>query len=349
MIVLLLSCTLFASGIDSQVKRFFEENNVDEPLLTPEKASHPALPRPPPLDYVEGGIETANGKRMIDSLAKIAISNREDAADARTEAKDASAFAYLIAMDSISSLASSVSDQIQTWANQLNTMALLSEIADQKGMGVFARAERLESIPADRFETRRLSDEEAEPRNIGEEALQDLGDETRELFLTITGSIVLHPDRVEFIPPRHKETVQKLAEREREKIGRMLREIQGKLRDGNTPFSEEEKKLIHTSRFPLASLMTLMTQYRGSAAELEIERFGHLIGVDRTLQFVHGAAEDALTKARAYAAIRPVGEMLVHQIEQVLEDLKAKESEQQAQAQAEISALELMLQLDGAV
>ncbi len=349
MIALFLSCTLFASGLDSQVKRFFEENNVDEPLLASEKASQAAPAAPPPLDYVEGGIQTANGKRMIDSLAKIAASNPEDIQTARKEAKDASAFAYLIAMDSISSLASSVSDQIQTWANQLNTMALLTEVADQQAAGAFARAQRLDGITEDRFETRKVLDEEAEPRNIGEEALQDLGEETRELFLKITGSIVLYPDRIECIPPQHRETIQKLLEAERKKIGRLLQEIQAKLRDGNSPFSEEEKKLIHTSRFPLAGLIALMTQYQGSPAALEMERFSHLIARDRTLQFVDGAAKDALNRARAYAAVRPSGEMFVRQIEQVLKDIKAQEAEQQSQVQAEISALELMLKLDGAV
>lgn len=362
---------LFGSGIDSQVKRFFEENNsysseeslsVEPPLLTPENARQPAPAPRLPIDYVEGGIRVANGKRVIESLAKIAGSNVEDVNVARKMTKDESTFAYLIAMDSISTLTSNVADQIQSWANQFNTMALLGEIAEGQAEGALAKAERLETLrkeqiyDPDRFEARALalasSKEDKEERSIAREALEDLNDETRDLFLAITGSVILHPDGIEFDPPRHKETIQKLLEGsggERAKTIGMLKEIQIKLQGGSAAFSEEEKQLIHSLRVPLSCLISLMTQYKGSSIALEIERFGHLIAKDRVLQFVEEAAQDALNRGKAYAAVHPLGDAYVSQIERVLDDLQSAKAEQRAQIQAEISALQLMLQFDDAL
>lgn len=390
MISFLLFSLPFGSSIDAEVNRFFEKNNTysaeilteEPPILTPEKAMEPALAPMPPLDYVEGGIRAANGKRIIDSLSKIAAGSKAEVHEARGESKDKSAFAYLIAMDSISSLTSMVSDQIQTWANQFNTMALLSEIVEGGAEGVFAKSQRLEALAderrqakeADRFEARALAlenlKEEGRSRNIAWEALRELSDETRNLFLTLTGGVVVHSGGVELYPSLFKQAIAKLLDGsasfgykateegmkeaplqcntkgERAKVMGMLRDIQAKLREGSASFSEEEKTLIHSSRLPLGSLITLMTQYKGSAGSLWIERFGHLIAMERVTQFVDEALQDALNRARAYTAVHPIGGVYLHLVEEVISEVKAARAELGRQVQAEISALELMLQLE---
>jgi hypothetical protein len=192
---------------------------------------------------------------------------------------------------------------------------------------------------------------------IGNIALNALSSTTKnaseevKFILTICGTIEVTKEEIKFNPPRYKEAIHELLDKQgiRSKIKSLLRGVQQKLISDKTPFSKDEQELIKTTRLPIGSLLTLLTQYKGPGASAALERYADLIAYEQVLQVVEEAAQDMLNKARAYSAVQissGISELYVAQVEQVVRDLAALRSDQQAKMAEEQRALEFMLQLD---
>lgn len=353
------------------------------------------------IDYTLGGINIASKEEMKKALKSIA--------------SNGVGYAFLLGIETVSPVVASTMKQIQTWANQLNAININScELASSLVQGVWPKETRASSYicehasttnplfkdlieakhgcrddPAKKekaFEAVQKSDKDIfiGKYNVAWKALEnsDLDPETKNLFMNITGTIVvLGEKKVSIYPPQHKKGLEilriggtlqngyKIASNNIEifteaisispehawktKIQRILSSLQNKLlseKSGmKSTLSNEEKQLISTTRFPIGSLLSLMAQYNGKGGNLAIERYSDIIAFERVLIFAEEVIRDTLYRAESLRAAQVTGYELdeyIKQVNQVLKDIQALNRENLQQITAEHEIINYLMNID---
>ena len=193
--------------------------------------------------------------------------------------------------------------------------------------------------------------------NIAWKALEgtSLDEETKNLFMNITGTIVVHelPESgmgehdIHVFPPNFKKALEILRfggslERAykigpngidikfdaiqiapenawKPKVHKILSSLQNKIlkeyKGEGSGLTDEEKSLITTTRFPIGSLISLMAQSKGGG--IALDRYSDTIAFERVLIFVEDVVRDTLHRAEALRSAQVTGYELDEYIKQV--------------------------------
>ncbi len=215
--------------------------------------------------------------------------------------------------------------------------------------------------------------------NVAWSALSRLGIENsvyKQLFLNITGTIVVKDFKtVELYPPQHRQALAYIQSNkafegaylveekdlsvtqgpfplerlsEKEKIGTLFKEIQQKLIK-EEELSHDAATLLEETSFPIGSLITLMTQYKGTGSAIALDRYADLIAHERAMQFVEEAARVMLHAAQSLRGAQIDSYQLdayIDQVQEVLVDLQALQNQHHQKTMEENLALESMIRLD---
>lgn len=356
------------------------------------------------IDYTLGGINIASKDQMKSALKSIA--------------SNGVGYAFLLGIETMSPVIASTMKQIQTWANQLNAININScDFATNLVQGAWPKSQRASSYICehastsstkftDLIEAKHGCRDDQDKRkhtldqvkvqnkhilvgnyNIAWKALDnlDFDEETKNLFMNITGTIVSRETTISIFPPNHKkgidllrhggtlEKAYKIAEDKisiknerleikpesswKSKVSGILRSLQRKLlleRNKNkVTLSEEEEKniknLLQTTNFPIGSLLSLMTQYNGEGAGIAIDRYSDLIAFDRVLKFAEEVIHDTLNQAEALRAAQIDGYELdeyIKQVSLVLKDLQAMSLENLQSISAEHQVINYLIKID---
>lgn len=322
-----------------------------------------------PIDFVKGGTSTAGAKQMVGSLIS---------------AYDSAMYQYLVGLETSSPLIASAVKQIQTWANQLNAMSIQSyDMATALMPGLSSKIQKANTFVCeqeyiaqgiDLLQAKTL----CQNKTVREEAARDLAERNEQLFvgafniaekilsqmgivsnqdllIKMTGTIISNgKGRIDHHPPKHREVLDELlseksgSKSQKMKILTLFREIQEKLRK-DEEFTEEEKKLLNSSHFPVATLLTLMTQCQGTKSAMILERYSDLIAFERTLQFMEEMSAAILYKAESLRAVQIGGyelEAYIKQVRDVWEDLRVLKTENLLKIANEHKALDSFMQID---
>ncbi len=353
------------------------------------------------IDYTLGGINIASKEEMKNALKSIA--------------SNGAGYAFLLGMESVSPIVASTMKQIQTWANQLNAININScELGSSLVQGVWPKEQRASSFICehaatknplfkDLIEAKHGCRDDATKRNAAFESVQksekdlfvgkyntawralegsSLDKETKQLFMNITGTIVVKGDKdVKVYPPRYKQTLEILRfggtlenaytidndgieivlaplhvnpeAAWKNRVQQLLHSLQDRLlqeRQGQTTsLSEEEKNLISSTRFPIGSLLSLMAQYNGKGGTLALDRYSDLIAYERVLLFAEEVIRDTLCRAEALRASQVSGYQLdeyIKQINQVLSNLQTLNLENLQHISAEHQIIDYLMNVD---
>lgn len=334
------------------------------------------------IDYTLGGINIASKDEMKKALKSIA--------------SNGVGYAFLLGIETVSPVIASTMKQIQTWANQFNAMNINScELASGFVQGMWPKNQRAssyicehastsDSLFKDLIEAKHgCRDDRSKQQkviekihaknkdilvgnyNVAWKALEhsSLDEETKNLFMNITGTIVVHemPDnpseakKVSVYPPLHQKAMDlirfggsldkayKIADNKidveigpivvkaenawKERIYRILRSLQDKIqleqKNTNVSLSEEERSIINTTHFPIGSLLSLMSQYNGKASAISLDRYSDLIAYEKVIKFTEEIVRDAIAKAESLRSVQVSGYELDEYIQQVQGVLKA--------------------------
>lgn len=377
----------YESSFDEKISAFLNEKNKpdetpvllnSDPLLQEpvpqllssrnpkgETISH-ELRKSNPIDYIQGASRSANGRFMKKSLESIA--------------KGGAVQEYIISTERISPLVASAMKQVQTWANQLNTMSVMSnDLAALLGPGLLPKKERADAYLLDHalvashpgsldlvgarhytafgkvkgkkgIETQIFGDVDVADKIIEES-------EKKEILKAITGTVIVDKDGVGIIPSKFKKVIQLLNQGKDLPEGlskwtetgvfKRLKKIQRKLKSNEE--LKEEKEFLNEVQLPIGQLLTLLTQYQGSGAEIALQRYARLISYNHALQFVEEEAEIILHQARSLLASQFAGfelKAFIDQIEEVIQGVIELKNEQHRKLAAEQQALETMMTID---
>ena len=87
------------------------------------------------------------------------------------------------------------------------------------------------------------------------------------------------------------------------KIFTILKEIQSKIsnerQSNQVSLSEDAKKLIQSTHFPIASLTILMTAYNGNHSLINLEKYSETIALEKIIQLVEDVIETSIQTASA--------------------------------------------------
>jgi len=353
------------------------------------------------IDFTLGGINIASKEEMKKALRSIATNGI--------------GYAFLLGIETVSPVVASTMKQMQTWANQLNAININScEIASSLVQGVWPKTQRASSyicehagsenpIFKDLIEARHGCRERDKrdatfskvktgnqdvlvgSYNIAWKALAQtsLDEDTKNLFMNVTGTIVVKEEKaVHIYPPMFKKavdllrfggTLEKAYKIEKDgievkntdpiqirpenawkpKIYRLLKQIQEKIltenKERGQALTEEERNLISTTHFPMGSLLSLMTQYNGKGAVIALDRYSDLIAFERVLAFAEEVSRDILHKAQALRAVQVNGYELdeyIKQVQGVLKDLQMLTSENYQKIAAEHQMIDYLIKID---
>lgn len=331
------------------------------------------------IDYALGGINIASKEEMKSALKSIA--------------SNGVGYAFLLGIETISPVVASTMKQIQTWANQLNAININScELATSLVQGAWPKSQRAssyicehastnDSLFKDLIEAKHGCRDDRSKRqkivekihahnqnilvgnyNIAWKALEKfhLDKETKNLFMNITGTIVVYDEsneqkRVSVYPPQYKKAIDllrfggylpsgyKIASNEidvntdspieikpeiawKSRVYSSLCSLQDKIllerTNTNVALSEDEKNIISSTHFPIGSLLSLMSQYNGKGAILALDRYSDLIAFERVIKFAEDVVKDTLAQAEALRAAQINGFELDEYIKQVNTVLK---------------------------
>lgn len=329
------------------------------------------------IDYTLGGLNIASKGEMKQALKSIA--------------SNSIGYAFLLGIETVSPVISSTMKQIQSWSNQLNAININScEIGSSLVQGVWPKSQRASSyicehasttnpLFTDHIQAKHGCRDDKPKRlaavhkvkennknilvgsyNIAWEVLRGMGvddEETKNLFMNITGTIVVHDStqesdekRVIIFPPNHEKAVEVLTlggeikkayriDRDeigvktdkaieikpenawKHKISHTLESIRDKLLNekprSESLWNEDEKTLIRTTHFPISSLITLMTQSNGQAGILSIDLYSQLIAYERVIRFSEDVVKSTLHKAESLRAAQVSGYELDEYIKKV--------------------------------
>lgn len=328
------------------------------------------------IDYTLGGINIASKEEMKNALKSIA--------------SNGAGYAFLLSIETVSPVMASTMKQIQTWANQLNAINVNScELASGLVQGMWPKSQRASSYICEHASTTNplfkdlveakhgcrddRSKQEAVVNkihktnkdvlvgnyNIAWKALEkfSLDDETKNLFMNLTGTIVVYEmpsnttesRKVSVFPPQYKKAIDllrfggtlekgyKIADNHtdvliepltiktetawKSKIYKTLLSLQDKIlqeKEGkDVAISEDEKNIISTTHFPIGSLISLMSQYNGKGAIITLDRYSDLIAFERVIKFAEDVVRDTLGQAEALRSAQFSGYELDEYIKQV--------------------------------
>ena len=334
---------------------------VTTPAPAPEDLAKSAA-----IDYMTGATQSANGDLMKRALEKIASGG--------------AAQEYIISMERISPLATSAMKQIQTWANQLNAMSVMSnELVSLISPGLLHKKERADSylcehamvanewgkldlVGARRYAAIMRDRPELQKKfthkiDVADKILASLKDKENQLRLIkqITGTVkVGDTGQIEMVAPQYRQAIQSLQKGEMESLWdektilAKMEEIQRKLKK-NLEFEGADKEFLCESEIPIGNLITLLTQYKGGGADAAIGRYAALISYAKALQFSEEAARKALDAAKSMMAVQITGYELqayIAQVEEVLKGLSELKTEHHRKGVEERQALETMILID---
>lgn len=328
------------------------------------------------IDYTLGGINIASKDEMKKALKSIA--------------SNSIGYAFLLGIETVSPVISSTMKQIQSWANQLNAININScEIGSTIVQGVWPKTQRASayicehasttnSLFTDHIQAKHGCRDDKSKRTeaikkvqannkdilVGNyniawkllENMKDLDDETKNLFMNLTGTIVVHEDgneqkRVTIFPPKYEKTVEVLTfggeikaaykidktnhidvktsdsivispqNAWKNKIHLVLISIRDKLSqersDSTLAWDTQEMELIRNTHFPISSLITLMTQNNGKAGILSIDLYSTLIAYERVIFFAEDVVKSVLAKAESLRGVQVDGAELEAYINKV--------------------------------
>jgi conjugative transfer pilus assembly protein TraH len=357
------------------------------------------------IDYNLGAINIASGAELKNALKGIA--------------SNAIGYAFLLGVETVSPSVASTIKQIQTWANQLNAININScEMASTMVQGIWPKTQRgsayicehagtTSPLFKDMIEAKHGCRDDATKRsramkkvqkensgllvasyNVAWKALAGthLDEETKNLFMNITGTIVVHegPDEgigaqnVQVFPPNFKKALEVLRsggpmdgayqiepnkidvrqetivispERSwKSRVSRILTSIQSKIIHENKEkqdLTEEEKTLITTIRFPIGSLISLMAQSKGSG--IALDRYSDMIAFERVLLFAEDVIRDTLSRAEALRTAQVTGYELdeyIKQVHGVLKSLQTLSLENHQRISAEFQVIDFLMKTD---
>ena len=425
---LLAASPLFSGGLDDKIDAFFNRFNVASNHTSSELVDsklgvhffgssgavrtavydvspiHVQLPSfsggCSGIDYTLGGINIASREEMKTALKSIATNGV--------------AYAFLLGVETVSPVISSTMKQIQTWANQLNSININScEISTSLVQGAWPKNQSASAyvcehagsgtpIFRDLIEAKHGCREPPKrdaafarakgnsqdilvgDYNIAWKALSPLSldEETKNLFMNITGTIVVKEKIIHIYPPMYKKALQllrfggamekayKIEKNEidvktsefltitpenawKSRIFKLLKQIQGKIlnenKEGTVVLTDEERNLINTTHFPIGSLLSLMTQYNGKGALISIDRYSDLIAFERVLKFAEEVARDTLNQAEALRAAQINGYELdeyIKQIHDVLADFQTLNGENYQKLASEQQVIDYLINID---
>lgn len=328
------------------------------------------------IDYTLGGINIASKDEMKKALKSIA--------------SNSIGYAFLLGIETVSPVISSTMKQIQSWANQLNAININScEIGSTIVQGVWPKTQRASayicehasttnSLFTDHIQAKHGCRDDKSKRTeaikkvkennkdilVGTyniawkllENMKDLDEETKNLFMNLTGTIVVHETgddqkKVSVFPPKYEKTVEVLAfggeikpaykidsknyidvkasevitilveNAWKNKIHQVLTSIRDKIsteRPGtNVSWTSQEMDLIKNTHFPISSLITLMTQSNGKAGILSIDLYSTLIAYERVIFFAEEVVKKVLNQAESLRGVQVDGSELETYIEKV--------------------------------
>lgn len=328
------------------------------------------------IDYTLGGINIASKEEMKAALKSIA--------------SNGVGYAFLLSVETVSPVIASSMKQIQTWANQLNAININScELASGLVQGMWPKNQRASSYICEHASTHNplfkdfveakhgCRDDRSKQQaavdkinksnkdvlvgnyNIAWKALEkfQLDDETKNLFMNITGTIVVYEmphnpaesKKVSVYPPQYKKAIDllrfggelkggyKISDNHvdiritpltiktetawKSKVYKTLLSLQEKIlleREGkDVSLSDEEKNIISTTHFPIGSLISLMSQYNGKGAMIALDRYSDLIAFERVIKFAEDVVRDTLGQAEALRSAQFNGYELDEYIKQI--------------------------------
>jgi conjugative transfer pilus assembly protein TraH len=213
--------------------------------------------------------------------------------------------------------------------------------------------------------------------NVADKVLTQMGiGKTKKILMNMTGTLVSRDSAtIQHFPPKHKEVLALLREgrkiengyllkgdglgieqgiisvetSEKDRILSLFKSIQEKLKTENSDFSEEEKSLLGSTHFPVATFLALMGQYNGIGSALILERYSDLIAFERTIQFMEETAETILYKAESLRASQISGYELdayIKQVSGVLLDLRRLKEENLQKIENEQKALDYLITIE---
>ena len=353
------------------------------------------------IDYNLGAINIASKAEMKAALKSIA--------------SNGVGYAFLLGIETISPSIASTVKQVQTWANQLNSININScELASSLVQGAWPKSQRASSyicehsatnnpLFSDLIEAKHGCRKDPEKRkeamnsvqegnssilvenyNVAWKALESshLDQETKELFMNMSGTIVVKDDQdIRVYPPQYKKALEVLRNGGEIKEGYhiatdglgvvlspitiqpqnswktrvfdILTSLQKKLlQEGNgvdVKLSEEEVNLIRTTRFPIGTLLSLMAQYNGQGGMLALDRYSEIIAYERVIAFSEEVLRDTLKRAEALRAAQVSGYELqnyVNQVNSVLKDLQRLNAENLQKIATEHQVFEYLMNID---
>jgi conjugative transfer pilus assembly protein TraH len=322
------------------------------------------------IDLITGGIAAANGQEMKRTLESIS--------DPDLLSPSKNVYHYLLGLETVSPLITSITKQVQTWANQLNAMNLSScERARSWTGGVQAQVhtgaryqceqafirEHVDPIAA-RKKCQGLVNKKRE-NLAGKAGLKDLAQ-------TLMGTVVWEKEQIIFYPSLYQQLIGALhsgkpfqgyvgekVERKllslpalnQQHILSVLQSIQRKLMQETekTELTEEEQEMLETVATPLAEWITLVTQAKGGGSIRALERMSNLISFDRIFDFLEKTAIESYRQVKALRMTSVNSALLeeyIQQMEEVIAGLATQKEQIRQQSLAELQTIEMLRNLD---
>ncbi|MBX9744372.1 MAG: conjugal transfer protein TraH [Chlamydiales bacterium] len=357
------------------------------------------------IDYNLGAISMASGSEIKNALKGIA--------------SNAVGYAFLLGVETISPSVSSTIKQIQTWANQLNSININScELASSMVQGIWPKTQRGSAyicehagtsspLFKDLIEAKHGCRDDSAKRtnalnrvkgnnsdilignyNIAWKAMESasLDEETKNLFMNITGTIVVHEmpeggigyQSVQVFPPQYKKALELLRyggemanayqinenkidvkieimtispeNAWKSKVHKILTSIQSKIiKEGKeqSTLTDEERTLLLNTRFPIGSLASLMAQTKGGG--IALDHYSDSIAFERVLIFAEEVVRDTINRAEALRAAQVTGYELdeyIKQVHGVLKDLQSLNLENLHRISVEHDAIKFLMDTD---
>jgi conjugative transfer pilus assembly protein TraH len=206
----------------------------------------------------------------------------------------------------------------------------------------------------------------------------DLQASNAELLLNITGSVVSKDEsHIAYYPPLHRQVfsllqngksiengyrfdgnlsikreplkIQSFGNSEKMRSLALLEGIQSKLKNNDAKFTDEEKQLLGSTQFPVGTLLTIMTQYKGSGSMIILERYSELFAFERVMHFMEEIVKEVLYKAESLRSAQISGfelDQYIKQVREVASDLQEMKKEQARKSASEQAALDSLVKMD---
>lgn len=319
------------------------------------------------IDYTMGAINIASKDEMKKALKSIA--------------SNGTSYAFLLALETASPQVGSTVKSVQHWANQLNAININScEIASTLVQGAWPKVQGasqyicshtgtsnglfkdlIEARHGCRDDSKKTEETQkiakknkgflAGSYNIAWEILKNdgqLDQQTKELFLTIVGTIVVtnksdgnpqiahHPSKLDdamkvilqggtienaYRMGKDGVSIQKTElfvsqdEAWKNKVRKNLSSIQDKIlaeaHGERSSLSLEERQLLQGTKFPIGSLTSIMAQWSGNAANLaSLDECSEIIAFEKLSSFVDQVITKVLNQAEALQKIQIDGTII---------------------------------------